>query len=193
MGGVVESLTLDREALKALASDTRLDILKRLDERQKTVTELARDLGLNKATVFEHCERLLGADLIQKIEDDRKWVYYQLSWKGRRILHPERMTIALLLSSSLGAVVAAAVAFALFWRTRGPGEAPPPGTEGGVADVAMKESVRSYAQDAAFAAPLQAFLGEPALLGWGLFLVALAVVAASAAWHVRLRGRAAAF
>lgn len=188
MGVVVESLTLDREALKALASDTRLDILKRLDERQKTVTELARELELNKATVFEHCERLLGAELIQKIEDDRKWVYYQLSWKGRRILHPERMTIALLLSTSLGAVVSAVVAFALFWRTRVPGTPGPAGEE-------MQKSIENGATamaDTLAASPLQAFLGEPALLGWGLFLAALALVGVAAAWHVRVRGKAAA-
>lgn len=186
MQAVVESLTLDREALKALASDTRLDILKRLDERQKTVTELARDLSLNKATVFEHCERLLGADLIQKIEDDRKWVYYQLSWKGRRILHPERMTIALLLSTSLGAVVAAAVAFALFWRTRAPGSG------SGAAEKALTPEADTGARSlaATFPETVQAFLGEPALLGWALFLVGVAVIGLSTAWHIRVRGKA---
>lgn len=180
---MVERITLDREALKALASDTRLDILKRLDEQRRTVTELARDLGLNKATVFEHCERLLGAELIQKVEDDRKWVYYQLSWKGRRLLHPETMTIALLLSSSLGAVVTAAVAFWVWASSRA---VPPPG--GGMegdARIAQEEGAAQM-----FAAPLpEAAAGEPAALLWAVGLLAFAVLAVFAAWAVRARAR----
>ena len=189
MTTVVEQLTLDREALKALASDTRLDILKRLDERQKTVTELARDLDLNKATVFEHCERLLSADLIQKIEDDRKWVYYQLSWKGRRILHPERMTIALLLSSSLAAVVSAGVAFTLWWRSRAPapfGGAPDAFKTEIASDAGAPESM---ARGLAEAAPAAQILSDPALLGWALFLVALASLATVAAWQIASQTR----
>lgn len=98
-------ITLDRETFKALASDTRLDILKLLDQRQMTVSELGRALGLNKATCFEHLSKLVEAGLVNKIEDERKWVYYQLSWKGRRILNPEKITFALLLSSSFAALV----------------------------------------------------------------------------------------
>lgn len=108
----VDRITLDREVFKALASDTRLDIMKALDVRQKTVTELARELNLNKATVFEHLEKLSQVELIQKIEDDRKWVYWQLSWKGRRLLHPEKITLALLLSTALGTLL---TAFAAGW------------------------------------------------------------------------------
>lgn len=106
----VDKITLDREVFKALASDTRLDILKALDVRQKTVTELAKELGLNKATVFEHLEKLAAVGLIQKLEDDRKWVYWQLSWTGRRLLHPEKITLAVLLSTAGGSLVTAVVA-----------------------------------------------------------------------------------
>lgn len=113
----VDKITLDREVFKALASDTRLDILKALDVRQKTVTELAKELGLNKATVFEHLEKLAAVDLIQKLEDERKWVYWQLTWKGRRLLHPEKITLALLLSSAFGTLLAAAAAFWMWARS----------------------------------------------------------------------------
>lgn len=102
-------ITLDRETFKALASDTRLDILKLLDQRQMTVSELGRALNLNKATCFEHLTKLVEAGLVNKLEDDRKWVYYALTWKGRRILNPEKITFALLLSSSFAALVTGVV------------------------------------------------------------------------------------
>ena len=113
----MDRITLDRAVFKALASDTRLDILKALDERQKTVTELARELELNKATVFEHLEKLAEVGLIQKLEDDRKWVYWQLTWTGRRLLHPEAITLALVLSSALGSLLTAMAAAWLWYKS----------------------------------------------------------------------------
>lgn len=114
---VVDKITLDREVFKALASDTRLDILKALDVRQKTVTELAKELSLNKATVFEHLEKLAAVGLIQKLEDERKWVYWQLTWTGRRLLHPEKITLALLLSSAMGTLLTALAAAWMWTRS----------------------------------------------------------------------------
>ena len=114
----VDKITLDREVFKALASDTRLDILKALDVRQKTVTELAKELELNKATVFEHLEKLAAVGLIQKLEDERKWVYWQLTWTGRRLLHPEKITLAILLSSAMGTLLTA-LAAAWMWAQSG--------------------------------------------------------------------------
>ena len=115
----VDKITLDREVFKALASDTRLDILKALDVRQKTVTELAKELELNKATVFEHLEKLAAVGLIQKQEEDveRKWVYWQLTWTGRRLLHPEKITLAILLSSAMGTLLTAFAAAWMWWRS----------------------------------------------------------------------------
>src|ERR1051325_8588547 len=129
----VDKITLDRDTFKALASDTRLDILKALDERQKTVTELAKQLDLDKSTVFEHLEKLAAVGLIQKLEDERsegdgpsedapqrarKWVYWQLSWKGRRLLHPEAITLALVLSSAGASLVTAVMAAWLWFRSK---------------------------------------------------------------------------
>lgn len=89
----VSKITLDAETFKALASATRLTVLKALDERRKTLTELARDLDLNKATVHEHLGLLLAAGLVRKRDDEgRKWIYYELTWTGQRILRPEATT-----------------------------------------------------------------------------------------------------
>lgn len=91
-------IVLDAESFKALASDTRLQILKALDARPLTVSELSRLLDLNKATVFEHLKQLMSAELAKREDDPaRKWVYYKLTWKGRNVLHPENAQIFLML------------------------------------------------------------------------------------------------
>lgn len=97
-------IILDQESFKALASDTRIEILKRLDTSQMTVTDLANDLKVNKSAVYKHLSRLLDAGLVKKLEDNRKWVYYRLSMKGMHLLHPERVQIALMLSAAFLAI-----------------------------------------------------------------------------------------
>lgn len=100
-------ITLDQESFKALASDTRIEILKRLDTSQMTVTDLANDLKVNKSAVYKHLSRLLDAGLVKKLDDKRKWVYYKLSMKGMHLLHPERVQIALMLSAAVLAITLA--------------------------------------------------------------------------------------
>jgi len=100
-------ITLDQESFKALASDTRIEILKRLDKSQMTVTDLANDLQVNKSAVYKHLSRLLDAGLVKKLEDNRKWVYYKLSMKGMHLLHPEKVQIALMLSATVLAITLA--------------------------------------------------------------------------------------
>ncbi len=91
-------ITLDKVTFKVLASETRVGILKSLDKSQMTVSDLARAMDMSKATMFEHLEKLVKAGLIKKNEDERKWVYYKLTWKGKNILHPERTKIAIVLT-----------------------------------------------------------------------------------------------
>ena len=96
-----EKILLDSEVFKALASQTRLEILKNLDERKKTVTELSRLMDLNKATVYEHLSILNNVGLVTKVESINKWVYYRLTWKGTDLLHPEKKKIAIILSAAI--------------------------------------------------------------------------------------------
>ena len=98
-------ITLDKETFKVLASETRIGILKRLDMTQMTVSDLARSLDMSKATLFEHLEKLIKIGLIKKKEDQRKWVYYKLTWKGKNILHPERTKIAIVLTVFIAAFI----------------------------------------------------------------------------------------
>ena len=97
-------ITLDQESFKALASDVRVGILKHLDVRRETVTDLSNLMTLSKPTLLEHLEKLQSAGLVKRVDEGRKWIYYELSDKGRKILHPERVAITL----ALGIAVALA-------------------------------------------------------------------------------------
>lgn len=94
-------VTLDRDTFKALASDTRLDILRVLDGRKMNLTEMAAQTNLNKATLHEHLLKLTEAGLVKKKErEGHKWVYYSLSWKGEGILHPENSRIVIMFTTT---------------------------------------------------------------------------------------------
>jgi len=100
-------ITLDRETFKALASDTRLDILKVLDGKHLGLNEIAKVTNLNKATLHEHLTKLNEAGLIKRSErDGHKWVYYRLTWKGESLLHPENTRIVVLFTTTFLALAA---------------------------------------------------------------------------------------
>ncbi len=86
-----ERITLDKESFMALASESRIKLLKKLEERRMTVTELAKELGMSKPAILRHMNKLIEAGLVKKLEDKRKWVYYTLTFKGKNILHPEKV------------------------------------------------------------------------------------------------------
>jgi DNA-binding transcriptional ArsR family regulator len=111
-------ITLDRETFKALASDTRLDILKTLDGRNMGLNEIAKVTNLNKATLHEHLAKLNEAGLIKRNErDGHKWVYYKLTWKGESLLHPENTKIVVLFTTTLIALWVGIIQ--LIWYIKG--------------------------------------------------------------------------
>jgi DNA-binding transcriptional ArsR family regulator len=100
-----DTITLDREAFRTLASRTRVDILKSLDSRRKMLTELAKQFGMSPSTIKEHMDNLSGAGLVVQIDDGHKWKYYELTRKGREILHPEGTRVYIILGLSLFALL----------------------------------------------------------------------------------------
>lgn len=103
----MSKVTLDRDTFKALASDTRLDILRTLDGRRMNLTEIAAQTKLNKATLHEHLSKLAEVGLVKKKErEGHKWVYYKLSWKGENILHPENTRIVIMFAMTFVALTA---------------------------------------------------------------------------------------
>lgn len=99
---------LDRKALFALASDTRMDILKSLQSNRRTVSQLAETIGVDKAAVHRHLKKLEEGGFVKR-EEDHGFVYYGLSWKARDILSPNENTkIVVLITASIvliGAIV----------------------------------------------------------------------------------------
>ena len=114
----MSKVTLDINAFKALASDTRLDILRTLDGKKMSLKDISNATNLNKATLHEHLSKLNEAGLIKKKErEGHKWVYYKLSWKGESLLHPENTKIVVLFATTFIALWAGIIQ--MIWYVRG--------------------------------------------------------------------------
>lgn len=109
LGESTMRVELNRDALFALASDTRLEILRSLQPMRRTVTQLASSLGIDKAAVFRHLKTLEAGGLVRRYED-HGFVYYGLSWKARDMLSPGENTRVIITLSFYWFALAAAVA-----------------------------------------------------------------------------------
>ncbi len=93
---------LERNELRVLASDTRVDILKNLKQRNYTVSELSKRLGHSKSTMHEHVNKLSEAGLVEKADNyTNKWVYYRLSRKGKSLFNDGQRRVVVILASVL--------------------------------------------------------------------------------------------
>lgn len=112
-----ESLPIDSALIKVLAADSRRDILRLLKQRRMTLTELSGQLNLKKATVLEHLKKLTDANLIRRMEDERLWVYYELTRQGSRIVSPGKTRFYLIMSATalagllIGGIIVAALIY----------------------------------------------------------------------------------
>jgi len=165
-------VTLDQASFRALASEVRVEVLKKLDERRMTVTDLANVLQLSKPTLLEHLEKLQAAELVKRIDEGRKWIYYELTGRGKKILHPERVTIVLSLCLSIFLGAAGVLALASGF------------TSGLLAAPGVGEPMTSGSQPVAmgpYASPLPPIF----LAGFGLASVALWFVGVALLFKVR--------
>lgn len=96
-------MEIDRKTLKALAADTRIDILKNLKVRRKTPSELSKEMKLAPSTVIEHLNKLERASLVRREETGHKWIYYNLTTKGRSLVEP-KYPVQFIIMLSLGAL-----------------------------------------------------------------------------------------
>jgi len=104
-------IELDKKSLFALASDTRLDILRSLQPMRRTVTQLAENLNIDKAAVYRHLKKLEEGGLVKRYEE-HGFVYYGLSWKARDLMSPNENTKVIVLMSASW-VLSVLVAFLL--------------------------------------------------------------------------------
>jgi len=111
-------VTLDMDTFKALASDTRLDILRTLDGKKMSLKDISAATHLNKATLHEHLVKLNEAGLVKRKErEGHKWVVYKLSWKGECLLHPENTRIVVMFSVTFIALWSGVIQ--LLWYVKG--------------------------------------------------------------------------
>ena len=79
---------MDRDTIKLLASDTRSNIIKTLVKRRKTLSEISKELGLAPATVTEQLKALEKGGMVRKMDEGRKWKYYELTKKSVEVTTP---------------------------------------------------------------------------------------------------------
>lgn len=94
-------IRIGKEEFKALSSDTRISIIKMLNSRNFTLSELSAKLNMSSPTIKQHLETLVNSDLIEQKDEGRKWKYYSLTRKGKKIIEPEDSHIMILLGASL--------------------------------------------------------------------------------------------
>jgi len=82
-------MELDKQTIKSISSDTRVEILKSLAKRRKMPSELSKQLKLAPSTVAEHLKILENSSLIKRNETGHKWIYYELSEKGKALVAPQ--------------------------------------------------------------------------------------------------------
>jgi len=106
-------MEIDRKTIKALAADTRLEILKSLGNRRKTSSELSKELDLAVSTVTEHLNKLEKAGLVKRKDTGHKWIYYELTNKATGIVKP-RYPVEFVLILSLGLIFVISGVFRYF-------------------------------------------------------------------------------
>lgn len=93
---------VDRDVLKVLSADTRVDILKELSEGARTPSDLGKRLRKSSATIVEHLDVMAKSGLVKKVEQPgKKWVFYTLTRRGEGIISSKSRRLVIILSVSL--------------------------------------------------------------------------------------------
>ncbi|MFQ5908518.1 MAG: winged helix-turn-helix domain-containing protein [Thermoplasmata archaeon] len=163
-------VTLDKKALLALASDTRLDILRNLQPMRRTVTQVAEALNIDKGGVHRHLRKLVEGDLVKRY-DDHGFVYYGLSWKGRDLLNPTENTKIVILLGLSAVLLFGAIVTTLAALTPVPGPATADPYFGGFEQDYRLEDLTGRAATETPASPEATAALNPVLLLFGLLLI----------------------
>ncbi|RLI78084.1 hypothetical protein DRP05_08270 [Archaeoglobales archaeon] len=105
---------LTKKDIKALSSDIRIGILKKLYSSSKTLRKLSDELNMPKSTVHENLTVLVETGFVRKINKGNKWVYYELTKKGKDILQPHSKKRIVLLISSIISYIGSIVELYLY-------------------------------------------------------------------------------
>ena len=98
----MKKVELDKSTFKALASETRIKIIKTLNSKSMRVTDLSKEIDLSKPTIHEHLKKLEESGLVEKQKQGEKWIYYSLTDKSKSLLKPKISTkVKILLATSI--------------------------------------------------------------------------------------------
>jgi len=105
----MSDIELNAKDFKTLSSETRLKIIKALDEKKLNLNDIARVTNLHKMTLHEHLTKLVETGYVKRYErEGHKWVYYKLTWKGASLLRPRKtkliIVFGIILTVCIGAV-----------------------------------------------------------------------------------------
>jgi len=108
-----EEVRLDKKAIRAIGSETRIRIMKSLLDRQKTQSELSSELNLSLPTILGHMRQLEKSGLTEPVPEykERKWKYFRLTKTGRILFEGKRTSIVLLLSYASAALTVGLIFF----------------------------------------------------------------------------------
>lgn len=106
---------IDREVLKVLSTETRMNIIKELSQGSRTPSDLGKILNKSDATIVEHLEILCKADLVKKVEQlGKKWVFYTLTERGKGIISSKSRKLVIILATSILALIGSFISFAQY-------------------------------------------------------------------------------
>lgn len=97
-------MEITKSTIKALASDTRLEMLRLLSQRRKIPADIAKLLKLAPSTVNEHLKILEEEGLVRRKETGHKWIYFEITEKGRSLVQP-RSPMQFVIILGLGALM----------------------------------------------------------------------------------------
>ena len=98
--GTQMRVELDKKSIFALASDTRLEILKSLKPMRRTVSQLSEELNIDKGAVHRHLKKMEEGGLVKRHED-HGFVYYGLTWMARDLIMPNENTRVVIVLSAI--------------------------------------------------------------------------------------------
>lgn len=104
------AVQLDARAFKALSSPTRVNLMKKLVVKPRSLSSLAEESGLSVQATDEHMHKLVQAGLVAK-DKKSKWAYYQLTEAGRSLVQIDRQPVYLMLAVSMLLFLAAGLAW----------------------------------------------------------------------------------
>jgi DNA-binding HxlR family transcriptional regulator len=106
---------IDREVLKVLSVDTRMDILKMLSEGARTPSYLGKKLNKSDATIIEHLDKMAKAGLVAKtVSPGKKWIFYDLTERGRGIVSSKSRRLIIILATSFITLAGGVASFATY-------------------------------------------------------------------------------